>query len=102
MLYELDDVEKRALMESVVDRARADLNDGRPLTEMRAERLECICHKFIRLHDGTCPVHGFVRKQVELFPGERIQTWFCEDCQEEHTGSVLGGPIGDQHGETSE
>lgn len=35
MLYELDDIEKRALMESVVDRARADLNDGRPLMEMR-------------------------------------------------------------------
>lgn len=32
--------------------------------EPEAERVECICHKFIRLHDGDCPVHGLVRKQV--------------------------------------
>jgi hypothetical protein len=36
MTYELDDVE-RALMSGVVERARADLDDGRPLTEMRRE-----------------------------------------------------------------
>jgi hypothetical protein len=73
MTYELDEIEKRALMGAlmgvVVDRARADLNDGRPLTEMREPRA-----------------------------GERIQTWFCEGCQDWHTGSVLGGPIGDPHG----
>lgn len=23
----------------------------------------CTCHKFIRLHDGYCEVHGVVRKQ---------------------------------------
>jgi len=34
MTYELDDVEKRALMGKVAERARADLNDGRPLTEL--------------------------------------------------------------------
>jgi hypothetical protein len=71
MTYELDDIEKHAPMGVVVDRARADLNDGRPLTETREPR-----------------------------PGERIQTWFCEDCQTEHKGSVLGGPIGDPHGES--
>lgn len=70
MVYELDDTEGRVLMGAVVDRARADPNDGKPLIEMQEPR-----------------------------PGERIQTWFCEDCQEEHTGSVLGGLIGDPHGE---
>jgi hypothetical protein len=68
MLYELDDIERRALMNMVVDRARADLNEGRPLTEMKVR------------------------------PGEKVQTWWCEDCQEEHTGSVLGGPIRAVHG----
>jgi hypothetical protein len=34
MTYELDDIEKEALLGAVIDRARADLNDGRPLTEM--------------------------------------------------------------------
>lgn len=38
VLYELDDIEKEALLNVVVDRARAALNDGRPLTEMRAQR----------------------------------------------------------------
>lgn len=69
MTYELDGVEKRALMGLVVDRARADLNDGRPLTEMGQR------------------------------PGERVQTFWCDLCEEWHTGSVLGGPIGDPHGE---
>jgi len=31
---------------------------------------ECTCHKFIRLHDGHCAVHGDVKKQ----------TVFCLDC----------------------
>lgn len=26
-------------------------------------------------------------------PGERIQTWWCKDCGEEHTASVLGGVV---------
>lgn len=69
MLYELDKIERQALLGEAVERARADLNDGCPLTEMGPR------------------------------PGERIQTWFCEDCQEGHTGTVLGGPIGDPHGE---
>lgn len=34
MLYELDEVEKAGLLDTVVRRARMDLNDGRPLTEM--------------------------------------------------------------------
>ena len=46
MIYELDDIEKEALLSAV---------------EMGQE---CVCHKFIRLHDGRCPVHGFVRKQA--------------------------------------
>lgn len=29
----------------------------------------------------------------ESRPGERVQTWYCSDCQCEHTASVLGGPI---------
>lgn len=35
MTYELDDTEKAALLNQVADRARADLNEGKPLTEMR-------------------------------------------------------------------
>lgn len=34
---ELDDIEKEVLLGRVVERIRADLNYGRPLTEMRAE-----------------------------------------------------------------
>lgn len=30
-------------------------------------------------------------------PGERIQVWWCDECQEWHRGSVLGGPIGGEH-----
>lgn len=67
MIYELDETEKRALLSMALNRARADLNDGRPLTEMRAR------------------------------PGERIQRFWCEGCKEFHEGSVLGGPIGDPH-----
>lgn len=66
----LNDLEKQALAGLVVERARAELNEGRPLTEMAKPRA-----------------------------GEEIQTWFCEGCEEWHTGSVLGGPIGDPHGE---
>lgn len=31
-------------------------------------------------------------------PGERVQTWWCEECQEWHRGTVLGGLIGNPHG----
>ena len=37
MIYELDDIEAGALLDMVVDRA-ADLNDGKPLTEMQREQ----------------------------------------------------------------
>lgn len=70
MLYELDDIEKAVALGKVVECTRADLNDGRPLTEMRQR------------------------------PGEKIQKFWCEGCQDWHRGSVLGGPIGDPHGET--
>lgn len=84
MLYELDEIEKAAL-----------------LAGRTGARQECVCHKFIRLHDGNCPVHGFVRKQaVDPRPGEKIQEFWCDECQEMHRGSVLGGSIGDPHGET--
>lgn len=36
--HELNDTEKRTLLDIVLNRARADLNDGRPLTEMRQSR----------------------------------------------------------------
>lgn len=26
-------------------------------------------------------------------PGERVQTWWCRDCDEEHTAPVIGGLI---------
>lgn len=34
-ISELDDIEKEALLSAVIRRARAGLNDGKPLTEMR-------------------------------------------------------------------
>jgi hypothetical protein len=67
MIYELDDIEKGILLDKVLERARADLNDGRPLTEMRQR------------------------------PGEKVQKFWCPECREFHGGSVLGGPIGDPH-----
>lgn len=142
MVYELDDAEKDLLMQMAVDRARADLNDGKPLTEMRrtvgilsptgpdmCERMlidhcawcgaephkdGCFCRKCpsctefwkdtyrTDYSDGRpatkeCP--NCEAEPSEPRPGERIQTWFCEDCRTEHTGSVLGGLIGDPHGE---
>lgn len=66
-ISELDDIEKEALLGAVVDRARADLNDGKPLTEMRQR------------------------------PGEKIQKFWCPECREWHEGSVLGSPLGDPH-----
>jgi hypothetical protein len=34
---------------------------------------ECTCHKFIKLHDGNCDVHGFVKKQEgEFTPPESM------------------------------
>lgn len=41
MVYELDDIEKEALLGAAIDRARADLNDGKPLTEMRQANQPC-------------------------------------------------------------
>lgn len=26
-------------------------------------------------------------------PGERVQRWWCVDCELWHEGSVLGGPV---------
>lgn len=70
MISELDDVEKAALLDVVIARARADLNDGKPLTEMKPR------------------------------PGEKIQKFWCDGCDEWHTASVLGGMmVGDPHGE---
>ena len=39
-ISELDDIEKEALLGMVIRRARADLNDGRPLTELRGKQVE--------------------------------------------------------------
>ena len=78
MLYELDDIEKEALLGAVVKRARADLNDGKPLTEMRKES---------------------ALAAMNPRPGEKIQKFWCEGCETWHEGSVLGGPIGDPHGD---
>lgn len=60
---ELDDIEKRALLGVVIDRARADLNDGQHLTQMSPR------------------------------PGERVQKFWCRECQEYHEASVLGGVV---------
>lgn len=35
----------------------------KPPLHLTESNKECTCHKFIRLHDGNCDVHGFVRKQ---------------------------------------
>lgn len=65
-ISELDDIEKVALLSAVVKRARADLNDGRPLTEMRGKRIErdyCpSCHCEVTECDwqaGHCTQCGF-------------------------------------------
>lgn len=70
MLYELDEVEQEALFGMVINRARADLNDGQPLTEMSSR------------------------------PGERAQEFWCAGCRKWHEASVLGGIVGDPHGKT--
>lgn len=67
-ISELDEVEKQALLGVVIDRARADLNDGQPLTEMSSR------------------------------PGERVQKFWCDGCKSWHEASVLGGAVGDTHG----
>lgn len=67
---ELDDIEKAVLLGAVVNRARADLNDGQPLTQMSSR------------------------------PGERVQKFWCDGCRKYHEASVLGGAIGDPHGKT--
>lgn len=70
MLYELDDTEKAALMEAVVDRARADLNDGKPLTEMAVQMSSC---------DGcgeSKPRAGF--RSISAYGCEGS---FCHDCR---------------------
>lgn len=65
MLYELDDVEKQALLGAVIDRARADLDGGQPLTEMSSR------------------------------PGERVQEFWCDGCRVWHEASVMGGMVGE-------
>lgn len=67
MLYELDEVEQEVLVGMVVNRARADLNDGQPLTEMSAR------------------------------PGDLVQRFWCRECRAWHQASVLGGAAGDVH-----
>lgn len=36
-----------------------------------------------------------MRYEQEMNPraGDEVQTWFCKDCEEWHTGSVIGGPL---------
>lgn len=58
---ELDDIEKQVLLGVVIDRARADLNDGQPLTEM------------------------------DQRAGEHVQEFWCEGCKAWHQASVLDG-----------
>lgn len=65
---ELDEIEIQALLGAVVGRARADLNDGQPLTQMSSR------------------------------PGERVQKFWCEGCRQWHQASVLGGVVGGTHG----
>lgn len=60
---ELDEVEKRVLLGVVIDRARADLNGGQPLTEMSAR------------------------------PGDLVQRFWCRECRAWHKASVLGGAV---------
>ena len=107
MLYELDDIEKSALMGSVVGRARADLNDGEPLTEMKADekgksaagrRFRANLRKEAQAINEQNRVPGDpYYKEKSPRPGERIQKFWCEGCKEWHEGSVLGGPVGDTH-----
>lgn len=73
MIYELDDIEKKAVHIALVD-----LDDDRPLTEMRQQESALAA--------------------MNPRPGEKIQKFWCQGCEAWHEGSVLGGPIGDPHG----
>lgn len=44
--------------------------------ESDMEVKDYICHKFIHLHDGNCPVHGFVRKQEP----PKLEWEYCPAC----------------------
>jgi len=74
MVYELDEIEKDALLLDVVNRPLMRgkyANDG-PLSKMNPR------------------------------PGEKVQKFYCEECREFHEGSVLGGPVGDPHKQENE
>jgi hypothetical protein len=51
ILYELDKTEKEVLLSGVLERARADLNNGRPLTEMRWK--EFIVRVTLKINRGS-------------------------------------------------
>lgn len=70
-ISELDDIEKEILMGKVVERARADLNEGRPLTEMRREEIEM---------KKECPRCGSsMRQGAPHVDGPCVQ-WECYNC----------------------
>ena len=74
MVYELDEIEKDALLLDMVNRPLMRgkyANDG-PLSKMNPR------------------------------PGEKVQKFYCEECREFHEGSVLGGPVGDPHKQENE
>jgi hypothetical protein len=57
---------------------------------------ECTCHKFIRLHDGHCAVHGFVRQQTDNQPappaaGVTADKWRYVETQ--YAAEVLAGEL---------
>ena len=70
MLYELDEIEKMALLNLVITRARADLNGGKPLTEMPAQ-----------------PEREFDKIFAQLEAADYPAT--CNDCGAEGTNESL-------------
>jgi hypothetical protein len=82
MLYELDKIEKDALLRGVVQRVMDDLNDGKPLVRGKYT------------NDGPL-------SKMNPRPGEKVQKFYCEECKEFHEGSVLGGAV-DPHKQENE
>jgi hypothetical protein len=81
-ISELDDIEKNALM-------------GRRFRSNLRKEAQAINER------NRVPGDPYYKEKSPR-PGERIQKFWCEGCKDWHEGSVLGGPVGDPHGERTQ
>jgi hypothetical protein len=79
MVYELDDIENAAL-------------PGRRFRSNLRKEAQAINER------NRVPGDLYYKEGTPR-PGEKIQEFWCPECKEWHKGSVLGGPVGDPHGE---